>query len=191
MYAVLTVPELASIDHTYLECGHTQMECDMVHSCIEHMKKGTTISHPDEWLGLIKGARRKQPFSVVHLGHEDFFDMAALSSMWFRSSMKDDRDMPVRWMKIRQFRYEKSSTNSVKFRHDFKEEFREMRLAGSRRRLSEMQLQRLYHSQQCISSAKKNDLVELYKSFVIPSVYHPFYKNLPSEVIADVMPNEE
>ena len=191
VYAVLTLPNLVSIEHTYLECGHTQMECDMVHSCIEHMKKGTTITHPDEWLGLIAGARRKHPFSVVHLGHKDFLDMAALSGLWFRSSMKDDNGLPVKWMKIRQFRYEKSSTNSVKFRYDFQEDFREMRLAGSRRRLNEMQLQRLYPSQQCISSAKKNDLVELCNSFVIPSVYHPFYKNLPSEVMADETPNEE
>lgn len=84
----------------------------------------------------------------VHLGHKDFFDIAKLSSLWFKTNMKDDTGSPVQWMKIRQFRYEKSSTNSVEFRYDFKEEFREMRLSGSRRRVKEMQLQKLYHEEE-------------------------------------------
>lgn len=191
MYGVLTVPELASIEHTFLECGHTQMECDMVHSCIESMKKGTTIHHPDEWIGLIKCARRRRPFTVVHLGHEDFFDIAKLASLWFKANMKDNTGSLVKWMKIRQFRYEKSSSNTVKFRYDFQEDFREMRLTGSRRLVKEMELQKLYHLRQCISSAKKDDLVELCKSLVIPSVYHSFYENLSSQSIPDEMPAEE
>ena len=42
-----------------------------------------------------QGARCKQPFSAVHLGHEDFFDMAALSRLWFNSFINDDKNLLV------------------------------------------------------------------------------------------------
>ncbi|CAC5382510.1 unnamed protein product [Mytilus coruscus] len=39
MHAVTTLPNIETIDHKFLESGHTQMECDSMHSAIEFAKK--------------------------------------------------------------------------------------------------------------------------------------------------------
>ena len=36
-----TIPSINIIDHKFLESGHTHMECDSMHSAVEHAKKKT------------------------------------------------------------------------------------------------------------------------------------------------------
>ena len=38
-YIVRTCEKIEAIDQMFLESGHTQMEVDSMHSCIEHAKK--------------------------------------------------------------------------------------------------------------------------------------------------------
>lgn len=42
-----------------LEPGHTQMECDSVHNCIERKLKGRAIHLPSNYLSVIKETRLK------------------------------------------------------------------------------------------------------------------------------------
>ena len=39
--AVETIPSINIIDHKFLESGHTHIECDSMHSAVEHAKKHT------------------------------------------------------------------------------------------------------------------------------------------------------
>ena len=46
MHAVVNLPTVEIIDHKFLESGHTQMECDSMHSAIEFAKKKNRYLHP-------------------------------------------------------------------------------------------------------------------------------------------------
>lgn len=51
MAALERNPNLLIIDHTFLEPGHTHLECDVDHSVIERKKKHTCVKihHPRDW----------------------------------------------------------------------------------------------------------------------------------------------
>ena len=49
MHAVVNLPTIEIIDHKFLESGHTQMECDSMHSAIEFAKKKTDIYIPSHY----------------------------------------------------------------------------------------------------------------------------------------------
>ena len=52
------------VTQKYLERGHTQMECDSVHSTIEGRLRNRDIHVPAEYAAVIKGARIKPPYEV-------------------------------------------------------------------------------------------------------------------------------
>lgn len=59
----------------FLEVGHTQMECDSVHSCIERKLKGHDIYLPSDYLRITKEARSKPfPYEVRTMQYSDFKD---------------------------------------------------------------------------------------------------------------------
>ena len=50
---------LQNSEQKFLESGHTQMECDSMHSTIEQAKKRTSIFIPSQWDTIITMARKK------------------------------------------------------------------------------------------------------------------------------------
>ena len=178
-HAVKTSPHLQVVNHIYLEPGHTQMEVDSMHSAIEHASKNLVITHPDQWETVLAMARRKKPYKVHKLSHGDFVDLKAVSKALLSAQQKDCSGRPVHWLKIRHFRYEKSSSN-IKFRYSLDEDFRELRVSGSRRIGRESMKNNLYSGPLGIAPAKKNDLVDLCKTNVIPPAHHGFYLGLPT-----------
>lgn len=76
-YAVVNNVEIIQ---KFLEVGHTQMECDSVHSCIERKVKGKDIHLPSDYLHLSKEARSKPaPYDVVSMQYADFKDFTSKS----------------------------------------------------------------------------------------------------------------
>lgn len=65
MFAVITIPAIYVIDLKFLETGHTQMEVDSMHGCIETAKKNICIYSPLEWATIIKMAKRKNPYTLL------------------------------------------------------------------------------------------------------------------------------
>ena len=59
-----TVLPISVIDQIYMEGGHSQMECDSVHSTIERAKKSVPVYAPTDNFTMMHGARRKQPYRV-------------------------------------------------------------------------------------------------------------------------------
>ncbi|CAG4985226.1 unnamed protein product [Parnassius apollo] len=61
------------IEQKFLEKGHTQMEVDSIHACIERKMKAKVINPPAEYLGVCKEARvNPKPYNVHYLTHEYF-----------------------------------------------------------------------------------------------------------------------
>lgn len=61
------------ITQKFLEVGHTHMECDSTHACIERKSRNLTFNLPDDFENAIRAAREEPfPFEVVCLSHTFF-----------------------------------------------------------------------------------------------------------------------
>lgn len=59
-----------SIEQKFLEPGHTQMECDSVHSAIERKLKNREIHLPSDYIRVTKEARiHPFPYETVDVDH--------------------------------------------------------------------------------------------------------------------------
>lgn len=64
VHGVSTVPK-------FLTKGHTEMECDSVHSCIERKLKNRVIKLPRDYFKASKEARTQPaPYEVIQLSHD-------------------------------------------------------------------------------------------------------------------------
>jgi hypothetical protein len=86
MHAVVNLPNIEIIDHKFLESGHTQMECDSMHSAIEFAKKKTDIYIPSQWATIIRMAKRENPYYVVPLQYENIYDFKEVTKSTLKYS---------------------------------------------------------------------------------------------------------
>ena len=87
------------IDQKFLESGHSQMECDSVHSTIERAAKNASVYSPDQWQMLIQLARTTpKPYNVVPLDYKDILDFKHLASELLRNTKTDSRGGRVQWL---------------------------------------------------------------------------------------------
>ena len=55
--------------------GHTKIECDSIHSCIERKLKNRDVYLPSEYIRISKEARKNPfPYEVIELDHTFFKD---------------------------------------------------------------------------------------------------------------------
>lgn len=79
LYAV-RLDQCTVIHHVYYEPGHTQMEGDSMHSCIERCAKNVQVNVPSEWALLCQTARKNpSPYKIMNLNHNFFIDWASLA----------------------------------------------------------------------------------------------------------------
>lgn len=71
---VMTSPdnEIIIIDYKFLETGHTYMECDNMHSTIERASEYANIFIPEDWVNVIRLARKDSPYQMKVMDHTDF-----------------------------------------------------------------------------------------------------------------------
>ncbi|KAJ4922566.1 hypothetical protein JOQ06_016570 [Pogonophryne albipinna] len=60
LHAVNTLP-ISIIDHTFMEYGHSKMECDSVHAAIETDRKKGPLYSSEGYYTLVRMARRNRP----------------------------------------------------------------------------------------------------------------------------------
>ena len=89
MHAAKNIPNINSITHKYLESGHTQMECDSMHSAITSAKKITKIYTPSHYDNVFRMARRNKPYLVIPLKHKDILDFKKVASARIRNTKTD------------------------------------------------------------------------------------------------------
>jgi len=182
MYAVKNIDHLVEITHTFLETGHTHMECDSMHAAIEFAKKNVKVHSIGHWEGILSSARRNKPYEVYRLQNSSFFYLKALVHETIVNKMKDVEGNVVNWRSVRSLRYHSSSGSIVEYKNDLQEEFRILDLSASRRARPSSKdtgLKQKYKNQLPISKAKKDDLLDLCKQNVIHADYHGWYKDLP------------
>ena len=165
------------IEQKFLVPGHTQMECDSMHSAIEHAQRYQKTYVPNDWLNVMKSARRRHPYQTEQLSFGDFYDLRALAKDLLSNRKTNSSGKSVNWMEIRCIRVSKASPGVVFYKTDFSEpEYSRIQQGPCPSTV----LQPLYETQLPISKLKKQDLLSLCSSCVIPSLYHDFYRALPT-----------
>lgn len=75
--AVPEVSHLKNIDLKFLVVGHSEMQCDSMHSAISTERKRVgKVNWPLDWKTIARSARRKgdKPYFVHEVTHEQIFD---------------------------------------------------------------------------------------------------------------------
>lgn len=189
LYAVKTIEHLNQIELKFLESGHSQMECDSMHSAIESAKKHKSAFTMTDWINIFRSARSQRgknktngEYIVHHLKYTDFFDLQSLASSSIKNRNKDEDGNTISWLKIKSIKVEKVSPETLFCRYDHSSEYKKVHIVGrGRRRIAEtLVLNPAYSDLLPISNAKKADLVKLVNAGHIPEELHPWYKNLPA-----------
>ena len=129
LHAVSTLP-LSTIDHKYMESGHSQMECDSVHAAVETARRKVPVYSPDGYYTLERVARKTNPYTVHELGHNGFLDLKSFSNHVLKNKTKDEEGQAVHWQKIKWFHYTKEEPRTIFFKYDFTDPtFHELKLA--------------------------------------------------------------
>lgn len=169
----LAIKEKMSITQKYLEKGHTQMECDSVHSVIETKLKNLDVYLPHQYATITKDAKKKLPkYEVLYLTHKFFMDYHNLQRYQSIRPGKKSGDPTV--TDLRQINYDPNGI--IKYKLRFSDELTEL---PARPKPTHHVLKRMYSSQIPLKQKKWKDLQDL-KS-VIPVDCHSFYDNLPAD----------
>ncbi|CAG9826571.1 unnamed protein product [Diabrotica balteata] len=167
-------PSLKVIDHKFFETGHTEMECDSIHSKIEKKAKYVPVYTPEGWAQLIRDARiTPSPFVVKYLTCDAFLDFKGfLNNSSFKLS-------EIPWRKLCCLQYIKeNNVIKVLYKVNFTDDFIEVDYKKTRGRPKQAELQKAYQSDLPISEAKLKDLDKMCKDLTIPRGYHDFYGSL-------------
>lgn len=69
------------INQKFMDSGHSEMECDSVHSTIEARGKQVDVFTPEGWYMVARTAKTRKPYhKVVEMVHTDFLDFKKFSS---------------------------------------------------------------------------------------------------------------
>ncbi|XP_072389593.1 uncharacterized protein [Diabrotica undecimpunctata] len=186
LHAVQTLT-IKSITHKYLIRGHTQNEADSVHSLIEkeikkNLKSGP-IYTPDQYIALIKNAKKSPPSIIVHeLNFESFHDLKLLQEEWGYNYSTNTQGHNVNWNEIKILKIAKENPFSMYYKTSYKDEnYREVNVRNKRKKMkliTEIELKAAYCDKQKISDNKKKDLQELISKGLVPSFYAGFYNSI-------------
>lgn len=168
-----------TIEQKYLEKGHTQMEADSMHSCIERKLRNVSINVPAEYVGVCLHARQNpRPYIVKYLTFEFFKDFDKLK---FFTSIRPGRKIGDPTVTdLRAIMYKPDGQVLYKLRHNAENRILEYRNTYKTNPCTLEDLSQLYHSEIPIKKTKYDHLQSLKAS--LSKDYHSFYDNLPFKV---------
>jgi len=163
-----------TITQKYLEKGHTQMECDSMHSVIERRKKHRDLHSPAQYVQLIKEARLKTPYKVYYVQHDFFKDYSNLRTY---SSIRPGRKLGDPTVAaLRCITYLPSGEILWKLRHTDESQLLLQPRRSTVHGCDDADIKPLYSSALRIKSDKYKDLQSL-KTVIMPD-FHSFYDGL-------------
>lgn len=168
------------------------MECDSMHSSIEYAQKHLALYTVNDWVNVIKSARRHNPYEVEVMKFSDFSNLKVLAATLLCNCRKASTGAFVNWMDIRWIRVEKANPNNVFFKTDFDQTVFGTLVQPNNTRSRQLVLNAAYKKPLLISQAKHADLVLMLKKGIIPNIYTEFYSSIPfSDKAADCIPDDE
>lgn len=162
------------IEQKYLEKGHTQMEADSVHACIERRLKNREIHHPHDYLTVTREARMK-PFPYVEkcISHSFFKNFDIPTGEAYSSIRPGNFKNDPTVNDVVQLTY---TSEGISYKLQFTSPLQKL---PQRRKTTPENIEytRLYNSRLKLTHIKWQHLQELKQ--VLPQHVHKFYDNLP------------
>lgn len=164
-----------TITQKYLVPGHTQMECDSMHSCIERKLRNREVYSPACFISAAKEARKNpRPFNVEYLRHTFFEDFSKIK--YYNSIRPGSKVGDPTVTNLCALQYSQSE-RQIKYKTDFSSEFQALEKRTRANNGPVGKIEKLYKNQIPIRKSKYDHLQQLKQ--VIPADYHLFYDNLP------------
>lgn len=172
-YLHLAMKHGVTIEQKFLVAGHTQMECDSMHSLIER-RIIKDIHTPRDYIVIFETARmHPSPYKVTQLYHNDFMKLSGAYVTNIRPGKKVG-DPTVHDLRALQY----LADGQIRFKLDFESDWENL---PQRISIPEEPFQwvPLFPAQLPITLRKFNDLQAM--KAVLPKVAHQYYDNLPHQ----------
>ena len=164
------------ITQKYLTSGHTQMECDSMHSTIERKIRNKEIYSPAGYIAACKTARlNPRPYQVEYLHHRYFKNFSALKYHSFIRPGYKTGDPTVNDLCAIQYRHD----GKLYYKLNFDDDWMALKKRLSRKSQGIGDIVPLYQNELPIKKSKYDHLQQLKE--VIPADYHLFYDTLAFE----------
>lgn len=172
-YLDLAIKHGVTIEQKFLVAGHTQMECDSMHACIER-RTTKDIHTPRDYIVIFDTARlRPSPYKVTQVYHDDFMKLSGAYITNIRPGKKVG-DPTVHDLRALQY----SGDGKIRYKLDFESDWEELpqRVGIPPKPFPWV---RLFSAQLPITLRKFNDLQSM--KHVLPRAAHHYYDNLPHQ----------
>ena len=114
MLAAVTIFPVSQIDHKFLESGHTQMEVDNMHSCIERNSKSVDVFLSRDWeVNASAACKESKPYNVMSLNQDDVMNCKYVTQKLITNKNKADDGSICNWKQVKWIRY--SNNNKKKY----------------------------------------------------------------------------
>lgn len=101
MHTVATRKNFKCLDLKFLISGHSEMECDSMHSAIgSEFKRVGKAYWPGDWKTIARSARKKGDRPYIVIDTIEFSDWKHYAQTYFNIRKKDTNGEPVHWQNI-------------------------------------------------------------------------------------------
>lgn len=157
----------------FLEKGHTQMECDSVHSAIETALKHKEIYLPSDYLKTTREARIKNPYVAIHKNFDFFLDYGDKRAMKY-TSIRPGRSNGPTVTDIRVIQYKDSK---IQIKLSFEGQFEDLPTRPRMLDFNTVVFPKLYPARLPIPKKKYDHLQQM--KGVMDNDCWPYYDQLP------------
>lgn len=184
LYAVAMTSNIQDISLYFFESFHGQNEGDSAHSAV-----GTALSSagdifiPAQLYPIIRLARRKQPYVVHELQHNDFQDFKKMAKeLRILSIRTSDTGEPIKWHDFMEIKVKKHDPLTIFYKTShLQQEYRSFKLKRQKLSLKDISLENLNAEPRKITKEKYMDLKSLCEGdtpLIRIKEYQTFYLNL-------------
>uniref|UniRef100_A0A8D8QTS6 DUF7869 domain-containing protein n=1 Tax=Cacopsylla melanoneura TaxID=428564 RepID=A0A8D8QTS6_9HEMI len=177
LYVINILDNVAEINHTFFEPGHSLMEVDSVHAQIEKASKKIDLYDPSGWYAIVQNASKLKKYVVREMDQDNMYSMSKLRETILPNTLVDNNKNPVKFLSVREFKYKKSEPNKVYFNYTYDNQ-NLLYFVAKDIEINNVALQREYLAPLPISQGKYKDLQDLCNTKIIPTQYRPFYDAL-------------
>ena len=181
---------LQSIGLTFLEVGHTHMECDSMHAAIENASRHAKIFIPNDWFNIVTLAKKKgEPYKVHRLNHNDFKNYKDYRENCMPNTRIGTDGSILNWKTVKSVYFQKRHPQKLFYKNEYwDQDYKELEIRQQRKGRTSVtgepttvneELKQLYDAPLKIDDKKYKDLQDLCKDDVVPNLYHEYYKKLP------------
>lgn len=174
LYSLVKSRRFKHITHTFPVRGHSFLPCDRDFGITEKKKrKMERVYIPEQWIELIEGARRRNPFDIVRMSMSTVLNYQSHLPQYFKNNFSN-----IRVRDLKMIEYSDKHIDEVWVKYSFSDieswSKYSIQKPGS---IISFPSQTAYTSPVPIKSSKFADLQKIIKKYV-PHQYHSYYDSL-------------